>query len=133
MASASRHICILVHSITAVHRHYRHGRGNTICTYAKPVTFCCKYSYRFNSCHSHFLFKKRPTQFKLTLVGLLLSILLIALQVWQIEDFKSNNTIAKANYSWGALLPIALVVLFILAIQGIRKDEKLVKSLDRLR
>jgi hypothetical protein len=80
-----------------------------------------------------FLFKKRPTQFKLSLVGLLLSILLIALEVWQIENFKSNTTVAKANYSYGSLLPIAMVVLFILAIQGIRRDEKLVKSLDRLR
>ena len=80
-----------------------------------------------------FLFKKRPTQFKLTLVSLLLSFGLIALQVYQIEDFKSNNTLAKATYSWGSLLPIAMVVLFILAIQGIRKDEKLIKSLDRLR
>lgn len=80
-----------------------------------------------------FLFKNRRTQAKLSWFGLLFSIGLIALEVWKIDAFQKENTLSKASYSWGSLLPIALVVLFILAISGIRKDEKLVKSLDRLR
>ena len=80
-----------------------------------------------------FLYKNRPTQAKLSWFGLLLSIGLIALEVWLIEAFQKENAVSKASYSWGSLLPIALVVLFILAIGGIRRDDKLVKSLDRLR
>jgi len=80
-----------------------------------------------------FLFKNRKTQFKLTMLGLLASIALIVLEVWQIGTFQTNNAITKASYSWGSLLPIAMVVLFIMAASGIRKDDKLVKSLDRLR
>jgi hypothetical protein len=80
-----------------------------------------------------FLFKNRPTQLKLTFLGLLASVGLIALEVWQIDVFKANKAATSASYSWGSLLPIAMVVLFIMAYSGIRKDQKLIKSLDRLR
>lgn len=80
-----------------------------------------------------FMFKKRPTQLKLAWFGLLGSAGLIFLEVWQIEVFKKDNILAKGTYYWGSLLPIAMVIFFILAIRGIRKDEKLIKSLDRLR
>jgi hypothetical protein len=53
--------------------------------------------------------------------------------VWQISRFQADNSILKGSYYWGGLLPIAVMVCFILAASAIRKDEKLVKSLDRLR
>lgn len=80
-----------------------------------------------------FLFKNRPMQIKLALFAMLAAIGLVAAELWQIEDFKANSLMAKANYGWGSLLPIAAIVFLILAIVGIRKDQKLVKSLDRLR
>jgi hypothetical protein len=80
-----------------------------------------------------FLFKNRPTQAKLSLFGILGSIAIIALQVWQLEQFKASDPLLKGTYAWGSLLPIAMTVFYILALGGIRKDEKLVKSLDRLR
>ena len=39
----------------------------------------------------------------------------------------------NANYGIGAILPIVALVFTILAVFGIRRDEKLVKSMDRLR
>ena len=80
-----------------------------------------------------FLFKNRPLQLKLSSLGLFLSAALIALEVYLIEQFKTSNQLSKATYAWGSLVPIAMVILFILAIVHIRKDQKLVKSLDRLR
>jgi FtsH-binding integral membrane protein len=80
-----------------------------------------------------FLFKNRLLQFKLSVIGFLASIGLIALEVWQIEGFKDSNSIMKGSYYWGSLVPIAMSVFFIIAASKIRKDEKLVKSLDRLR
>ncbi len=80
-----------------------------------------------------FLFKNRPLQLKLSVLGVLVSIGFIALEVWQIGEFRQSNTLLKGSYYWGALLPIAMAVFFILAAINIRKDEKLVKSLDRLR
>jgi len=80
-----------------------------------------------------FLFRKRPLQFKLSVLGILLSIVLIGLEVWHIEHFKTTNTLVKGSYYWGGLLPIAMTIFFFLASRRIYKDERLVKSLDRLR
>lgn len=80
-----------------------------------------------------FLFKNRKNQMKFTGFGILMSVILIALEVWQIGSFEQSNGILKGSYYWGALLPIAMTIFFILAASNIRKDNKLVKSLDRLR
>lgn len=80
-----------------------------------------------------FLFRNRSLQFKLTVTGVILSIGLIALEVWQVESFKTSTTLLKGSYYWGALLPMLMVIFFWLAARGIYKDEKLVKSLNRLR
>lgn len=80
-----------------------------------------------------FLFKKRPLQFKLSVIGVIISALLIFLEVTYIEKFKTGNVLTKGSYYWGGLFPIAMIVFFTLAARGIYKDEKLVKSLDRLR
>lgn len=80
-----------------------------------------------------FLYKNRKTQYKMAIIGALLSAVVIGLQVWYIEDFKKENAIVQGTYQWGGLLPIAMMIFLFLASAGIRKDEKLIKSLDRLR
>lgn len=80
-----------------------------------------------------FLFKNRKLQMKLAVAGVVFSLALIALEVWQVGEFSKTNSILRGTYLWGALLPIAMTIFFILAAVNIRKDEKLVKSLDRLR
>ncbi|MCA5004161.1 DUF4293 domain-containing protein [Sphingobacterium bovistauri] len=82
-----------------------------------------------------FQFKNRKLQIKL----IYLSIVLIALLgVWMYVS--SISTLALISQNFGAnnigvgffLLPIAIIILA-MAIGGIRKDEKLIKSADRLR
>jgi hypothetical protein len=80
-----------------------------------------------------FLFKNRSAQIKLTIFGILASVAFIALEVWQAANFSKLYGILKLSYLWGALLPVAMILFFILAVINIRKDTKLVKSLDRLR
>ncbi len=80
-----------------------------------------------------FLFKNRPLQTRLTIFGILGSLGLIALEVWQLQKFQTDNPLFKGTYAWGSLIPILMTVFFILALINIRKDQKLVKSLDRLR
>lgn len=80
-----------------------------------------------------FLYKNRPTQFKLAVTGAVLAGLVIALQVYTVEGFKQTITMVQGTYQWGGLLPIAMMIFLFLAARGIRKDEKLIKSLDRLR
>lgn len=80
-----------------------------------------------------FLFRNRSQQKNLALVGILLSIAIIALEVYFVEDFKKGLNLARNSWHFGALMPLLMMVFFILARAGISKDEKLVKSLDRLR
>lgn len=86
---------------------------------------------------SIFLFKKRKLQFRLTLLNFFLSIGLIALQYFLIQQIETQLITAQildtATYLPAAFIPIPIVILLFLAARGIRKDEKLIKSLDRLR
>ena len=80
-----------------------------------------------------FLFKNRKLQFKLCILGVFLSVGMIALEYFFVEAFKKENLIVSGTYQLGALLPILMVILFIFASRSIYRDEKLVKSVDRLR
>src|SRR5687768_11459667 len=80
-----------------------------------------------------FLYKNRKLQFRLCILGIFLSIGIIALEYFFVESFKKENLIVSGTYQLGALLPIVMAVLFIFASRGIYRDEKLVKSVDRLR
>lgn len=81
-----------------------------------------------------FLFKKRPTQIRLCIIGIILSIVAVVLEVKNVEDYKTATPgLVKGAYQLGALLPILMIIFLILAARGIYKDQKLVKSLDRLR
>jgi peptidoglycan/LPS O-acetylase OafA/YrhL len=79
------------------------------------------------------LFKNRKAQYRLTMTTLLLTVGFIFLEYYVIEDFKKDNFLQTGSYQIAALLPILMVIFLIFAARGIRRDEKLVKSLDRLR
>ena len=74
-----------------------------------------------------FLYKDRKLQIKLTLLGLLLSIVLLVLYFIEMQKL-----LASTPALW-AVLPLAIVIGFFMAYRGIRKDERLVKSLNKLR
>ena len=79
------------------------------------------------------LFKNRRLQFRLAVIGVLLSIGFLFLEYFKVESFKQVNDVRTGSYQLGALLPILMVVLFFLAARGVYKDERLIKSMDRLR
>ena len=69
-----------------------------------------------------FLFKNRPLQARLCTVLMAIGVIYyIALAVIQ------------PKLEWYAAMPLVAVLLLFLAKKGIEKDEKLVKSLDRIR
>jgi hypothetical protein len=80
-----------------------------------------------------FLFKSRKLQFRLSVLGVIFSIAFLFIEYLKVEEFKKTNNILSGSYQVGALLPVIMIIFFILAARGIYKDEKLVKSLDRLR
>jgi hypothetical protein len=76
-----------------------------------------------------FLYKSRKQQLRLTLITLLVSIVNLVIYFMQTQKFVPG----EGNYDLTAVFAIIVPVFLLLAIRGIRKDEKLVKSLDRLR
>lgn len=77
--------------------------------------------------YSIFLFKKRMMQFWFTLLAVVISLLNIYLFYAQTLKFEDGN------YNLATLAVLAIPLFLLFAMRGIWKDEKLVKSLDRLR
>lgn len=80
-----------------------------------------------------FLFRNRPLQTRLCLLGMVLSLALLVLEVQEKSSATDNANFSDGGWRPGIILPILVMVAFFLARRGVRKDEKLVKSLDRLR
>lgn len=81
-----------------------------------------------------FLFKKRRQQMKLCVYGMISSVL-FAIFAW-ITAFKlADATQAELHMgsSLSLFMPVLSLLCFVLALRYIRKDEALIKSLDRLR
>jgi cation transport ATPase len=76
---------------------------------------------------SIFLFKNRKLQLRITITCILASILIVVLYFLQIKNYSTGA------YTLWSIFAFAIPVFLILAARGIYKDEKLVKSLDRLR
>jgi hypothetical protein len=76
-----------------------------------------------------FLYKNRKLQGRLAILGIILSIGNIFLYLKEIHRFVEN----QGSHTITAIFVFAIPVLFFLAARGIYKDQKLVKSLDRLR
>ena len=74
-----------------------------------------------------FLYKDRKMQIKLCLAGLLLSVIIIVLYIMQMQKM------TKSTLALFCILPFAMLAGYFMAFRNIRKDEKLVKSLDKLR
>ena len=79
---------------------------------------------------SIFLFNNRKNQMRVVLGNILLSIVLIGLFI-----FGLTQHIGIQNYVFkvGAILPVFILLFNILAYFSIKSDEKLVRSMDRLR
>ena len=81
-----------------------------------------------------FLYKNRKLQFKISVFGVILSVGFLFLEYYVVENiFKPKNSIITGSYQIGALLPLVMVIFFFMAARGIYKDERLIKSMDRLR
>lgn len=74
-----------------------------------------------------FLFKDRKLQWKLCIVGMILALGIIVIYILQYREF-ITSTLAL----W-CILPFVTLGSYFMAYRGIRNDEKLVKSLDKLR
>ena len=74
-----------------------------------------------------FLYKDRKSQFKLAIAGILIAVILLILYFTELKKFTNGN------FALTAIFVFAILIGYIMAARGIWKDEKLVKSLDKLR
>ena len=81
---------------------------------------------------SIFSFKKRQNQFVMGRLNMILNLILLGLFVYRSLNI-SGETVLVSEKGIGMFLPIVAIVLLVLANKAIKKDEDLVKSVDRLR
>lgn len=80
-------------------------------------------------------FKKRKAQMGMAVITIILNLLFVALYIMDTQNYGSHigQSVSSLAYGAGSFMPVVSIIFLILAIRGIRKDQKLVKSLDRLR
>lgn len=77
------------------------------------------------------LFKKRQNQFVLNRLNIILNFILIGLFVYRTLNLSGEALVSEKGIAM--FVPLVSIVLFVLANKAIKKDEDLVKSVDRLR
>lgn len=78
-------------------------------------------------------FKKRQNQFVMNRLNIILNLILLGLFVYRSLNLSGDTTTVVSEKGIGMFLPIVAIVLLVLANKAIKKDEDLVKSVDRLR
>ena len=78
-----------------------------------------------------FQFKKRQLQFVLGRLSILINFILVGILVYFAQNLSGEIKISEKGI--GLLIPILTILLVVLANKAIKKDEELVKSVDRLR
>ncbi|MCV6628252.1 MAG: DUF4293 domain-containing protein [Flavobacteriaceae bacterium] len=77
-----------------------------------------------------FMFKNRQNQFVMNRLNMILNLILLGFFVYRSLSL-SGETISEKGI--GMLIPAISIVFLVFANKAIRKDENLVKSVDRLR
>jgi hypothetical protein len=78
-----------------------------------------------------FLFKDRKLQFVIGRVIVLINLFLLVLLIYLSLTLSGETSVSEKGI--GMFLPILVILLIVLANKAIKKDEDLVKSVDRLR
>tara|TARA_R110000823_G_C15952948_1_gene502486 strand:+ start:23856 stop:24218 length:363 start_codon:yes stop_codon:yes gene_type:complete len=76
-------------------------------------------------------FKKRQRQFVLNRLNIIVTFVLLGVFVYRSLTISGETLVSEKGI--GVLLPIISIVFLVLANKAIKRDEDLVKSVDRLR
>lgn len=77
------------------------------------------------------LYKTRLKQFILNRFNILINLILLGVLIYHLLTLSGEAEVSEKGI--GVVLPIIAIVLLVLANKAIKKDEDLVKSVDRLR
>ena len=104
--------------------------NNTIYTFDKLYILLGIITSTILSLVSIFMFKNRKLQFVMNRLNIILNFILLA--VFMYGSLNSPGEDVSSEKGVG-ILPIISIVLLVLANKAIKKDEDLIKSVDRLR
>jgi hypothetical protein len=77
-----------------------------------------------------FNFRNRKLQMRIASLNI---VLILALSFWLSQIVKRLDGLTTLDIEPGIFLPMVAIIFTFLAIRGIKKDEKLIRSADRLR
>jgi len=80
-----------------------------------------------------FLFKNRKRQMNFAWLSVLVALALLAWLYYSVGSFTAAHIGIQGHYWIGLFLPLISAVFLFMGWAGVRKDDKLVKSVDRLR
>ncbi|MEO9510597.1 MAG: DUF4293 domain-containing protein [Flavobacteriaceae bacterium] len=92
------------------------------------VLFFCAVALAFISI---FMYKNRQNQFVTNRLNMILNLFLLGFFVYRSLNLSGENVISEKGI--GMLIPVFSIVFLVLSNRAIKKDEDLVKSVDRLR
>ena len=107
-------------------------KGDYVYAQDETFYFACFIGSSVLSLISILNFKKRQLQFVLGRLNIILNFILLGLFVYRSLSI-SGETSDVSEKGIGILLPIFSIVFLVLANKAIKKDEDLVKSVERLR
>jgi len=82
---------------------------------------------------SIFLYNNRKLQISVSSITTITAVALLGLAYWLFDSNTPIDNTISSSFATGFFMPIGSLILSILAIFFIKKDDKLVKSMDRLR
>ncbi len=80
---------------------------------------------------SIFMYKNRQNQFVVNRLNMILNLFLLGFFVYRSLSLSGETVVSEKGI--GMLIPVFSIVFLVLANRAIKKDEDLVKSVDRLR
>lgn len=83
--------------------------------------------------YSVFQYKRRRYQIQLGKFNILLHVGLVVTAFFYIDQFREKLLNLPFSYGAGIFLPLAAMILILLANRAIKKDDELVRSADRIR
>ncbi len=80
-----------------------------------------------------FLYKRRIIQMRICVYSILLILGLYFLIWFYQNQFRAQIPIEEVQYFYGLIFPLIAIVFIWMAFKGIRKDERLIRSYNRIR
>ena len=105
--------------------------GAIVIQRSEPLVFGLIFACMALAIFSILNFKKRQLQFVLNRLNIILSFVLLGVFVYRSLTVSGETLVSEKGI--GVLLPVISIVFLVLANKAIKRDEDLVKSVDRLR